>query len=522
MEAASEFEAEVNTWLDELPAPFRTSARTTHTAAPSAATSPDPSGGGATIEVVSDAELSPYTIAQRSELAAMANSLILKAYTPILKKSISNTRSSSSTASHTSSLREAQLACSTAAHVIINACHTLFNAFGQSRPSSYVFYSFGRQIFAAAAVCASIVIQTPMSLVAEPAMRDLERALELMRNPIVLNARGYVGVNKGKAAQNSAESQHPLPSSSLHIVQLLHGKAKEALDSGGTGGAVSSSSGIGTKRKHGELDSSADSSIPQGFQIPFVGSALVTGPSGLVSSTSFAPVLPARGSSPPPPPAKSTRLRSSTNGGIRRGGGTASAASNSEAGDLTPSVSAPSRVSPSTMAPPEIATSAPVATRKSRAGSIASTTVSTATAAREKHRHPAIGVRNRSSRSSNAGSSHRSHRKGERRDDGEGSMSGTSEGTSITTPSVVNGGGTGTGSQYNPASVVMSETNSRGGAPPPSQTTGAIIGFSTEVEKTTFGGGGPPPSSYPTDSPQVQPQPSLTSSNSYPPHVHAG
>ncbi|KAF8323880.1 hypothetical protein DL93DRAFT_2049568, partial [Clavulina sp. PMI_390] len=74
LEAASEFEEEVNRWLDELPPEFRMPSRIA-----------DPE--------LLVADVSPYVIAQRSELAAMANSLILKAYTPLLKKSISKAAS---------------------------------------------------------------------------------------------------------------------------------------------------------------------------------------------------------------------------------------------------------------------------------------------------------------------------------------------------------------------------------------------------------------------------------------------
>lgn len=424
VEAASDFERDITTWLNELPPEFRMPSRM---------------AGPSTLP-----QTSPYLVAQRSELAAMANSLILKAYTPLLKRSIHK--------SNQPSHREAQHSCAQAAHIIVNACHDLFSAFGQTRPASYVFYSFGRQIFAAAAISASIVIQTPRSLVAEPAMKDLERALGLMRHPVVANARGYGYWFAGANAEDTDIAQ-PLPSSSLRIVEMLHAKATEALAGG-------SAVMVGTKRKHGDLDcGSSGGSIPHGFTLPFVGSSLVTGPSTTTANANSAPLTnkptPARPPSPPngPGPNK-TRLRSSTGTGVRRmGGGPPSA--RSDAGESQASAPAAStssrsgaRISPGSMAaPPDPIPTSTGSVKKKSSG------------LRGGRGHPSIGVRNRSNKSSVAA-----------RSLNEGSVA-SSEGTSSTVPSVANPASV-DGGEMGVMSAPMSETSSR----PPTSTSKRGVG----------------------------------------------
>lgn len=463
VEATSDFESEITDWLNDLPPEFRIPSRIA-----------DPS----TLP-----QSSPYLVAQRSELAAMANSLILKAYTPLLKRSLNKPLQ----APH----REAQHACSQAAHIIVNACHDLLNAFGQTRPASYVFYSFGRQIFAAAAISASIVIQTPRSLIAEPAMKDLERALELMRHPVVANARGY-GYGFAGAGAEGIEIAQPLPSSSLRIVEMLHAKATEALAGGG-------GTTVGTKRKHGDVDGAANNNIPHGFTIPFVGSSLVTAPSTTNANANAASSInnspSARPSSPRSGPGPNkTRLRSSTGtSGVRRTGGgphTTSDAGESQvsaSGGAAPSTSSrpPTRISPGSMpAPPD-----PISTLDTPLGGHKKKSNS-----REKRGHPVIAVRNRAKSSTS-------------RSQDERSLT-SSEGTSSTVPSVAHPASA-NGRDAGVMSASVSETSSR---PPTSASkggTGPQGGRRKASSAINFSAGQPSPfhgpSSLPGDIPSMTP-----------------
>ena len=404
LEAAQEFENEVNTWLNDLPPEFRMPAQ------PEDAPPIPPSPPG------SSTPLSPeqYLAAQRCELAAFAKSLILKAYTPLLKK---NPSKGNTLGVHA---RAAQLACSDAAHGIIDACYGLFQTFGASRPSSYVFYSFGRQIFAAAAISASIVIQNPASLVAKPAMKDLERARELMRDPVIEGARGYS--NGGGAGATPAQGGE-----SLHIVQLLYAKALQALNRGGGG----SGSSHGTKRKHGELSSETTAIIPAGFPIPFAGGSLATGPPPSTTATTPpvpapAPVTTSTSSAPPP----KSRLRSATLS--RRGG--ASSAAPSETGESSPNRAL--RLSPGAMDPPpgpaSAGTAPPVLPSSGKA--------TNAKERRTKNQaYPSISIRNRSSKKGGGGSSStasRSHAGDESSD-----AASSTHASSIRGPGSIAGGG---------------------------------------------------------------------------------
>lgn len=406
LEAAQEFENEVNSWLAEIPPEFRMPA-------PSDSPPPPPS----TSALAPAAAAEQYLAAQRCELAAFAKSLILKAYTPLLKKNTAK----ASTSPHA---RAAQLACCDAAHVIINACHGLFQTFGVSRPSSYVFYSFGRQIFAAAVITASIVIQNPSSLVAGPAMKDLERALELMRDPIVANARGHV-----HGAEDSGGHGIGVGGESVHIVQLLHAKALEALRGGGS---ASGGGYAGSKRKHGELEST----IPVGFSLPFVGGSLATGPQSHTASTP-----PYAGSFAPPP---KSRLRSGTTGS-RRGGAPTVSTDTRE-----PSLSRQTRLSPGSMDPPpeptSAATSSPVGAHggpKSASASGSSGKTPSAKERRKASAYPAIGVRKRPTKSANGGSSSTASRS-HAGDDSSDAASST-HASSVRGPPSISGGGEGGG-----------------------------------------------------------------------------
>ncbi|KAF8336272.1 uncharacterized protein EI90DRAFT_154962 [Cantharellus anzutake] len=227
LEAAQDFESEVVTWLAELPPQFRFSPV------------PQPP----------DEPENPFVVAQRCEIAAVAHSLVMKAYSPLLKRYPSRPYQPPS--------REAQLACVNAAHIIVQASQGIVKAFGGSRPASYVFYSFGRQIFAAAAVCANLVTHAPGAITAEPAMKDLATARELMRNPHVSDAK-----------RHGLDSSALNPDKALRVVELLYAKAEEALRSGVPL--------LGGRGGHGGSD--GEQPLPVGFTLPFMGGSLATGP----------------------------------------------------------------------------------------------------------------------------------------------------------------------------------------------------------------------------------------------------
>ncbi len=338
LEAAQEFESEVTGWLAELPPKFRLSPL------------PDQPGN-------------PFIVAQQCELAAMASSLIIKAYTPLLKRHPSRP--------HQLSSREAQYACSNAAHVIVQASQGIFKAFGHSRPASYVFYSFGRQIFAAAAVAANLIIQAPTAITAEPAMRDLVAALELLRNPLVPGARG-------QGLDSSA-----LPNESLHIVELLHAKAEEALKNGVPL--------VGSRRRQG----TDGEFIPHGFSLPFLGGSLATGPGAAKveplnadhSASLTRPGSPSRSS------VARARLRSSTMGSRKE----------QDADDKT---SIRSRFSPPGLGGPGSSRAPSIAGDKSEPPSASPTVHGSKTPRERKSRkssgYPSIGIRARTKTNSTA------------------------------------------------------------------------------------------------------------------------
>ncbi|KDQ56670.1 hypothetical protein JAAARDRAFT_87501, partial [Jaapia argillacea MUCL 33604] len=80
IEQAAGFEADIKQWMNELPPCFRMDANLdSHHAAPS------PFTGSSPATSASSPSESPYLVAQRCELAIVANRLILKVYIPFLR-----------------------------------------------------------------------------------------------------------------------------------------------------------------------------------------------------------------------------------------------------------------------------------------------------------------------------------------------------------------------------------------------------------------------------------------------------
>ncbi|KAH7912844.1 hypothetical protein BJ138DRAFT_1082778 [Hygrophoropsis aurantiaca] len=255
VEQAASSENEVKQWLADLPAAFRLDLDTVLANIPSGSSDHAENSNSYPHDATS---ASPVLVAQRCELAITANRLILKIYLPFLRPSYSQ----GSSASH----YQATIGTISAAHVIIRASNVLFSMWKQRpdlkgrRPSPglFDFYSFGRTLFDAAVVCAHNAIKQPTSMWQRIAMEDVNTALEIMRDPLVVTGRGSMrgGVEGGV---NEA----------VRVVALMIKKAEAAR----SGNHELSTTGM--KRKHDEVESDADQ-LSTGFHIPFVGGAVVS------------------------------------------------------------------------------------------------------------------------------------------------------------------------------------------------------------------------------------------------------
>ncbi|KAF8607382.1 hypothetical protein BDV93DRAFT_308818 [Ceratobasidium sp. AG-I] len=210
---------------------------------------------------------SDMIMVQRCEIAAAAQSLILKAYHPFLKKSIlehtsASTSTSSSGSSSTSpafaSPHHAALACSSAAHTLIHASLTAHRLLPRTRP-----YSFAQQLFGAAVVAASVAITAPTGMVAQIALSDVRGALGVLRELDMVAALGGSGSGRMEG----------VPGEAVRVVELLVGKAEVAM---GVGSSV-----IGVKRKRGADGGVAAAGwsaedLGVGFEMPYLGTGVVT------------------------------------------------------------------------------------------------------------------------------------------------------------------------------------------------------------------------------------------------------
>ncbi|KAG8711053.1 hypothetical protein FRC08_016373 [Ceratobasidium sp. 394] len=187
---------------------------------------------------------------QRCELAAAANSLILKAYHPFLKRSV--TALSSSTSEAFASPHQAALACSSAAHALIHASLAAHQLLPRTRP-----YAFAKQLFGGAVVAASVAIGAPTGMFARIALDDVRGALGVLRELDMTCGAG--------------QRVEGVPSEAVRVVEVLVSKAEAAMGVG--------SSGIGMKRKRGQdagTASAGDEGLGIGFEMPYVGPGVVT------------------------------------------------------------------------------------------------------------------------------------------------------------------------------------------------------------------------------------------------------
>ncbi|OJT05904.1 hypothetical protein TRAPUB_3254 [Trametes pubescens] len=232
IDSASNFEGDVTVFLQELPSGF-------HLEMTQDMSKPLPPLSG-----------SPFRLAQKCELAILAQRLIMKLYLPFLKEAVAQNKPA----------HQAVFGTITAAHNIIYASRLLHSVWGQTRPAVFDFYDFGRTLFDAAVVCAHAVIQEPNSIIATEGMKSVTCALDVLREL----GSSRLGVEGAHAEKNGAGSR----SEAVRIVEAMKRKADAA-----RGGGSASSASAGTKRKHAEVESEP-LVASSGFQLPFVGASV--------------------------------------------------------------------------------------------------------------------------------------------------------------------------------------------------------------------------------------------------------
>ena len=228
---AGTFEGEVSSFLQDLPSGFKLETGQDLTQP----IVPPPASGSS----------SPIRVAQKCELAILANRLVVKLYLPFLKEAAVTNRPS----------HQAVFGTISAAHNIICAARMLHGVWGQTRPAVFDFYDFGRTLFDAAVVCAHAVVQEPASIVASEGMKSVACALDILREL----GSSRIGVEGVAGASSRSEA--------VKIVEMMKRKAEAARSGGGVM--------AGTKRGHAEVeDETLAPSSSATFQLPFVGAAV--------------------------------------------------------------------------------------------------------------------------------------------------------------------------------------------------------------------------------------------------------
>ncbi|KAI0753333.1 hypothetical protein C8Q80DRAFT_507598 [Daedaleopsis nitida] len=229
IDQAGAFESDVGAFLQELPAGFKL--EMTHDISKPL---PTPSG-------------SPIRLAQKCELAILANRLIIKLYLPFLKEAAATSRPA----------HQAVFGTVNAAHQIVYAARVLHAVWGQTRPAMFDFYDFGRTLFDAAVVCAHTVIQDPSNVVANECLKSVACALDILKE---------LGSGASRLGVEGSRTDKYVRSEAVRIVELMKRKAEAARGAGPV---------VGTKRKHAELEGELlAASSGASFQFPFVGAAV--------------------------------------------------------------------------------------------------------------------------------------------------------------------------------------------------------------------------------------------------------
>ncbi|KAI0692722.1 hypothetical protein BC835DRAFT_32351 [Cytidiella melzeri] len=226
IDQAASGEAEISTWLSDLPPAFRLNmeADMAHSLSGSPSTS-------------------PFVVAQRCDLVIAANHVVLKLYLPFMKESCV---SSGSKPSH-----QALMGTINAAHAVIYASRVLHSLWRDTRPTAFDYYDYGRSLFDAAIICAYAVIQQPKNILAAEAIKSLSSALEVMH--------ALDNIRTGLDASGS-------PSEATHVVELMKEKAERA--------RASEVAPTGTKRKRNDSLPLREAKLAGGFQLPYVGASV--------------------------------------------------------------------------------------------------------------------------------------------------------------------------------------------------------------------------------------------------------
>ena len=191
------------------------------------------------------------TLARSCELQIVANRMIISLYVPYLK------------AHSVNPLHQASLAIMNAAHKIIRCMkiwQSQWNCPGvreRGRWGSFgVYYEYGRILFDAAVVCASIAIDGTGGAFAACLTGDVDSALEVLKDMEVSKGPKRHSVI-GAGTPNGVEANVSEP---VAILEMLKQKVE-----------TNKVAGIKRKRQTGETDA-----FQSGFRIPFVGAAVST------------------------------------------------------------------------------------------------------------------------------------------------------------------------------------------------------------------------------------------------------
>ncbi|KAG8905510.1 hypothetical protein FRC00_013213, partial [Tulasnella sp. 408] len=198
IDAAQAFEAKINAWKESLPEAF-------------------------SIVFGSTVEETKFPIAdvaamQACDLHIMANALVMRLWFPFVKDFLGRP-------SHQSH-QNAALACSTAANSIIVASKYMINRFRSTHPLHFGYYGFGRHVWLAATLLASILISMPQIIWAATCRKGLDVALSIARDQLLA----------GKT-ENGANPKYEV----IVLLQQLKSMSERSNNSG--------PGGLGSKRK---------------------------------------------------------------------------------------------------------------------------------------------------------------------------------------------------------------------------------------------------------------------------------
>lgn len=233
IEEAAEHETLISQFLTELPPEYR---------------------GTHTTDTTEESHKS-LTLAHASEVAIIANRLIITLYLPFLKSNPSNPP------------HQASLATVNAAHKIIQTTKAWRAGDDQRAGSLGVYYEYGRMLFDAAVVCASMGIDAHDSAFAQCIKDDVGVALELMKQ---MEGRQSECCTSALDAGTNSRLERNV-SEAVTVLKLLKDKADATRVGMG-----------GLKRKRQEIEKDHDVSV-LGLMLPYVGA-------GITSSSSLSGV----------------------------------------------------------------------------------------------------------------------------------------------------------------------------------------------------------------------------------------